>query len=182
MFVLLGWRRCGLRRRGVVMMRRTALVVDSFRLVAAATVSPALAPPTASAPSDVAADFNNDGVADNDGFADLAAGAPSEKVDSTAAASAVSVLPGSARGADTPPTGIASLRRWSRTERSSSSYGREEFAGDSPSARNIARPTASMAMSSPRPHVLPEGWRPRRHDDRHQSPPKGGASGRTHPT
>ncbi len=54
-------------------MRRTALVVGFFLLVAAAaTVSPAVAQPTAENPSDVAADFNHDGVAD------LAVGVPGE--------------------------------------------------------------------------------------------------------
>ena len=64
-------------------MRRIALVVLLFLLAAAAaTVSPALAQPTASAPSDVAADFNNDGIAD------LAVGVPGEN----GVAGAVNVL------------------------------------------------------------------------------------------
>jgi hypothetical protein len=49
----------------MVTMRRIALVVSCFLLLAAAaTASPALAQPTASSPSDVAADFNHDGIAD----------------------------------------------------------------------------------------------------------------------
>jgi hypothetical protein len=138
----------------MVTMRRTALIAGLLLLVAAATtISPAVAQPTASAPSDVAADFNHDGVADlavgvpgendiagavdvlygagaglggtgaqffqvggtpefldrfgsalaagdfnHDGFVDLAAGAPSESVGSAGGAGAVSVLPGSAGG------------------------------------------------------------------------------------
>ena len=47
-----------------MMMRRTALAVGLFVLLTAAvTVSPAVAQPTASSPSDVAADFNHDGAA-----------------------------------------------------------------------------------------------------------------------
>jgi FG-GAP repeat protein len=70
-------------------MRRTALVVGFFGLVAAAaTVGPALAQPTASAPSDVAADFNHDGVAD------LAVGVPGEN----GVAGAVNVLYGAGGG------------------------------------------------------------------------------------
>ena len=70
-------------------MRRTALVVGFVVLVAvAATVSPAVAQPTASAPSDVAADLNHDGVAD------LAVEVPGEN----GVAGAVSVLPGSPGG------------------------------------------------------------------------------------
>ena len=69
-------------------MRRTALVVGFFVLVATATVSPALAQPTASAPSDVAADFNHDGVAD------LAVGVPGEN----GVAGAVNVLYGTGGG------------------------------------------------------------------------------------
>jgi FG-GAP repeat len=142
----------------MVTMRRIALVVLLFLLAAAAaTVSPALAQPTASAPSDVAADFNNDGIADlavgvpgengvagavnvlygtgaglsgtgaqvflqvggtpesgdrfgsalaaadfnNDGFADLAAGASGEDVGGAGDAGAVSVLYGSSGGLTT---------------------------------------------------------------------------------
>src|SRR6266545_3317616 len=141
----------------MVTMRRTALVVGLFLLVATATVSPASAQPTASNPSDVAADFNHDGFADlavgvpgendiagavnvlygagsglsgtggqvffqvggtaefrdrfgsaqaagdfnGDGFADLAAGASGEDVGSIADAGAVSVLYGSAAGLTT---------------------------------------------------------------------------------
>src|SRR5512132_2219539 len=70
-------------------MRRTALIVSLLLLVAAATtVSPVMAQPTASAPSDVAADFNHDG------FADLAVGVPGEND----IAGAVSVLYGASAG------------------------------------------------------------------------------------
>jgi FG-GAP repeat len=70
-------------------MRRTALVVGFVVLVAAAAAaSPALAQPTASAPSDVAADFDNDGVAD------LAVGVPGEN----GVAGAVNVLYGTGAG------------------------------------------------------------------------------------
>jgi hypothetical protein len=73
----------------MVTMRRTALVVVLLLLVAAAaTASPALAQPTASAPSDVAADFNHDG------FADLAVGVPGEND----VAGAVNVLYGAGSG------------------------------------------------------------------------------------
>jgi hypothetical protein len=48
----------------MVAMRRTALVIGLFLLAVAAMVSPAVAQPTAGNPSDVAADFNRDGVAD----------------------------------------------------------------------------------------------------------------------
>jgi hypothetical protein len=73
----------------MVTMRRTTLVVLLFLLVAAtATVSPAVAQPTASAPSDVAADFNHDGVAD------LAVGVPGEND----VAGAVNVLYGAGGG------------------------------------------------------------------------------------
>jgi hypothetical protein len=57
----------------MVMIRRTTLVVAFLLVVACvATASPAVAQPTAGNPSDVAADFNNDG------FADLAVGVPGE--------------------------------------------------------------------------------------------------------
>jgi hypothetical protein len=57
----------------MVTTRRTALVVGLFLLVAAvATANSAVAQPTASAPSDVAADFIHDGVAN------LAVGVPDE--------------------------------------------------------------------------------------------------------
>jgi len=73
----------------MVTMRRTALVVGFFLLVAAAaTVSPAVAQPTAENPSDVAADFNHDGVAD------LAVGVPGEND----VAGAVNVLYGAGVG------------------------------------------------------------------------------------
>jgi hypothetical protein len=74
-------------------MRRTALIVGLLLLVAAAaTVSPAVAQPTAAAPSDVAADFNHDG------FADLAVGVPGEKD----LAGAVNVLYGAGAGLGSP--------------------------------------------------------------------------------
>jgi hypothetical protein len=75
-------------------MRRTALVVGVFLLVAAATVRPAVAQPTAANPSDVAADFNNDGVAD------LAIGVPGETVGGpeNEIAGAVNVLYGAGSG------------------------------------------------------------------------------------
>jgi hypothetical protein len=79
----------------MVTMRRTALVVGCFLLVAAvATVSPALAQPTASSPSDVAADF------DRDGFADLAIGVPGEAIGGAQneIAGAVNVLYGAGAG------------------------------------------------------------------------------------
>jgi hypothetical protein len=79
---------------GMVTMHRTALVIGSFLLVAAATVSPALAQPTAANPSDVAADFNNDGVDD------LAIGVPGETVGGpeNEIAGAVNVLYGAGSG------------------------------------------------------------------------------------
>ena len=76
-------------------MRRTALVVGCCLLVAAvATVSPAFAQPTASSPSDVAADFNRDG------FADLAIGVPGEAIGGAQneIAGAVNVLYGAGAG------------------------------------------------------------------------------------
>src|SRR5512133_3297440 len=70
-------------------MRRTALIVSLLLLVAAATtVSPVMAQPTASSPSDGAADFNHDG------FADLAVGVPGENL----RAGAVNVLYGAGSG------------------------------------------------------------------------------------
>ena len=78
-----------------MMMRRTALAVGLFVLLTAAvTVSPAVAQPTASSPSDVAADFNHDG------FADLAIGVPGEAVGGpeNAIAVAVSILYGAGSG------------------------------------------------------------------------------------
>jgi hypothetical protein len=73
----------------MVTMRRTALIAGLLLLVAAATtISPAVAQPTASAPSDVAADFNHDGVAD------LAVGVPGEND----IAGAVDVLYGAGAG------------------------------------------------------------------------------------
>jgi hypothetical protein len=79
---------------GMVTMRRTALVIGLFLLAAAATVSPAVAQPTAANPSDVAADFNNDGVAD------LAIGVPGEAVGGPEKeiAGAVNVLYGAGGG------------------------------------------------------------------------------------
>jgi hypothetical protein len=79
---------------GMVTMHRTALVIGSFLLVAAATVSPAVAQPTAANPSDVAADFNNDGVDD------LAIGVPGETVGGpeNEIAGAVNVLYGAGSG------------------------------------------------------------------------------------
>jgi hypothetical protein len=78
----------------MVTMRRTALVIGLFLLAAAATVSPAVAQPTAANPSDVAADFNNDGVAD------LAIGVPGEAVGGpeNEIAGAVNVLYGAGGG------------------------------------------------------------------------------------
>jgi hypothetical protein len=78
----------------MVTMRRTALVVGLFLLVAAATVSPAVGQPTAANPSDVAADFNGDGVAD------LAIGVPGETVGGpeNEIAGAVNVLYGAGSG------------------------------------------------------------------------------------
>jgi hypothetical protein len=74
-------------------MRRTTLIASLLLLVAAATtVSPAVAQPTASAPSDVAADFNHDG------FADLAVAVPGEN----GAAGAVNVLYGAGAGLGGP--------------------------------------------------------------------------------
>jgi hypothetical protein len=83
-----------LTAEGMVTMRRTALVVGVFLLVAAATVRPAVAQPTAANPSDVAADFNNDGVAD------LAIGVPGETVGGpeNEIAGAVNVLYGAGSG------------------------------------------------------------------------------------
>jgi hypothetical protein len=70
-------------------MRRIALVVGCcWLVVAAVAVSPAFAQPTASSPSDVAADFNHDG------FADLAVGVPGEND----IAGAVNVLYGAGAG------------------------------------------------------------------------------------
>jgi len=79
---------------GMVTMRRTALVIGLFLLAVAATVHPAVAQPTAANPSDVAADFNNDGVAD------LAIGVPGEAVGGpeNEIAGAVNVLYGAAGG------------------------------------------------------------------------------------
>jgi hypothetical protein len=78
----------------MVTMRRTALVVGSFLLVTTATVSPSVAQPTAANPSDVAADFNNDGVAD------LAIGVPGETIGGpeNEIAGAVNVLYGAGSG------------------------------------------------------------------------------------
>jgi hypothetical protein len=76
-------------------MRRTALVVGCLLLaVAAATVSPAVAQPTASSPTDVAGDFNRDG------FADLAVGVPGEGIGGAQneIAGAVNVLYGAGSG------------------------------------------------------------------------------------
>jgi hypothetical protein len=73
----------------MVTVRRTALVFGLLVLTpAAATASPAMAQPTASAPSDVAGDFNHDGVAD------LAIGVPGEND----IAGAVNVLYGAGSG------------------------------------------------------------------------------------
>jgi hypothetical protein len=79
---------CVFAAEEMVTMRRTTLVVGCLLLVAVATVSPAFAQPTASSPSDVAADF------DRDGFADLAVGVTGENV----AAGAVNVLYGAGAG------------------------------------------------------------------------------------
>jgi hypothetical protein len=78
-------------------MRRTALGVGCLLLVvAAATVSPAFAQPTASSPTDVAADFNRDG------FADLAIGVPGEAIGGAQneIAGAVNVLYGAGEWAE----------------------------------------------------------------------------------
>ncbi|HSO52067.1 MAG TPA: FG-GAP repeat protein, partial [Actinomycetes bacterium] len=79
---------------GMVTMHRTALATGLLLFVAAATVSPAVAQPTAASPSDVAADFNNDGVAD------LAIGVPGETVGApqNEIAGAVNVLYGAGSG------------------------------------------------------------------------------------
>jgi FG-GAP repeat len=75
-----------------VTMRRTVLIVLFLLLVGAtAMVSPASAQPTGENPGDVAADFNNDGVAD------LAVGVPGEND----IAGAVNVLYGSSGGLTT---------------------------------------------------------------------------------
>src|SRR5215211_7838211 len=71
----------------MVTMRRTALVIGLFLLAVAAMVSPAVAQPTAGNPSDVAADFNRDGVAD------LAVGVPGENL-----TGALNVLYGASSG------------------------------------------------------------------------------------
>jgi hypothetical protein len=72
----------------MVTMRRTALAIGLLLVAAMATASPALAQPTTSAPADVAADFNHDGVAD------LAIGVPGEN----GVAGAVNVLYGAGGG------------------------------------------------------------------------------------
>ena len=79
---------------GMVTMHRTALAIGLLLFVAAATVSPAVAQPTAASPSDVAADFDNDGVAD------LAIGVPGETVGApqNEIAGAVNVLYGAGSG------------------------------------------------------------------------------------
>src|SRR5215213_10166332 len=69
-------------------MRRTALVTGLLLLLVTVTVSPGVAQPTAATPSDVAADF------DNDGFDDLAVGVPGEND----IAGAVNVLYGAGSG------------------------------------------------------------------------------------
>ena len=79
---------------GMVTMHRTALAIGLLLFVVGATVSPAVAQPTAASPSDVAADFNNDGVAD------LAIGVPGETVGApqNEIAGAVNVLYGAGIG------------------------------------------------------------------------------------
>jgi hypothetical protein len=103
----------------MVTMRRTALVVLLFLLVAVtATVSSAVAQPTASAPSDVAADFNHDGVAD------LAVGVPGEND----VAGAVNVLYGAGGGLS--GTGAQVFLQVGGTPESGDRFGSALAAGD----------------------------------------------------
>ena len=100
-------------------MRRTALVVGLLLLVAAAaTASPAVAQPTASAPSDVAADFNHDGIAD------LAVGVPGEND----VAGAVNVLYGAGSGLS--GTGAQVFFQVGGTPESGDRFGSALAAGD----------------------------------------------------
>jgi hypothetical protein len=103
----------------MVTMRRTALVVGCCLLVvAAAMVSPASAQPTASSPSDVAADFNHDG------FADLAVGVPGEND----IAGAVNVLYGA--GAGLSGTGAQIFSQVGGTAEFRDRFGSAQAAGD----------------------------------------------------
>jgi hypothetical protein len=101
-------------------MRRTALVVSLLLLLVAAatTASPAMAQPTASAPSDVAADFNHDG------FADLAVGVPGEN----GVAGAVNVLYGA--GAGLSGTGAQAFFQVGGTPEAGDRFGSALAAGD----------------------------------------------------
>jgi hypothetical protein len=103
----------------MVTMRRTALVVGFFLLVAAAaTVRPAVAQPTAENPSDVAADFNHDGVAD------LAVGVPGEND----VAGAVNVLYGA--GVGLSGTGAQVFFQVGSTPEAGDRFGSAVAAGD----------------------------------------------------
>jgi FG-GAP repeat len=105
--------------REMVTMRRTVLVASLLLLVAAATTaSPAMAQPTASAPSDVAADFNHDG------FADLAVGVPGEN----GIAGAVNVLYGA--GAGLSGTGAQAFFQVGGTPEAGDRFGSALAAGD----------------------------------------------------
>ena len=100
-------------------MRRTTLVVGCLLLVvAAATVNPASAQPTASSPTDVAADFNHDG------FADLAIGVTGENI----AAGAVNVLYGA--GAGLSGTGARIFFQVGGTQEERDRFGSAQAAGD----------------------------------------------------
>jgi FG-GAP repeat len=120
MRVLSGSRRiCVFAAKEMVTMRRTTLVVGYLLLVAAAAmVSPASAQPTASSPSDVAADFNHDG------FADLAVGVTGENI----AAGAVNVLYGA--GAGLSGTGAQIFFQVGGAQEERDRFGSAQAAGD----------------------------------------------------